>query len=114
MTTLYWCKVFKAPTLNSKHHIIGFEPLIGEHYSSMVHHIVMHECELDDDEDLAIWEQFAKEDGKLCHSNRATLWDKCLTPLVSWAIGSKGKINLKVEIYIKVKHFLRLALAYKI
>ncbi|CAH1109625.1 unnamed protein product [Psylliodes chrysocephalus] len=91
MTTLYWCKVFKAPTLNSKHHIIGFEPLIGEHYSSMVHHIVMHECELDDDEDLAIWEQFAKEDGKLCHSNRATLWDKCLTPLVSWAIGSKGE-----------------------
>ncbi|KAJ8944429.1 hypothetical protein NQ318_002125 [Aromia moschata] len=24
MDTMYWCKVFKAPTLNEKHHIVGF------------------------------------------------------------------------------------------
>ncbi|CAG9862750.1 unnamed protein product [Phyllotreta striolata] len=91
MTTTYWCKVFKAPTLNSKHHITGFEPVIGERHSSMVHHMVMHECQLDDGDDLSLWEAFAKEDGKLCYSNVPNVWDKCLTPLVAWAIGSKGE-----------------------
>ncbi|CAG9832084.1 unnamed protein product [Diabrotica balteata] len=91
VSTMYWCKVFKAPTLNSKHHIVGFEPIIGDKHSNLVHHMVMHECELDVNEDVAIWEQFSKEKGKPCYSNTASLWDKCLTPLVAWAIGSKGE-----------------------
>lgn len=28
MDTLYWCKIIKAPSLNEKHHIIGYEALL--------------------------------------------------------------------------------------
>ncbi|KAG5898697.1 hypothetical protein JTB14_030647 [Gonioctena quinquepunctata] len=91
MTTMYWCKIFKAPALNNKHHIVGFEPLIGRDHSNMVHHMIMHECELDSTDDLAVWEAFSKENGRLCYANMPPLWDKCLTPLVAWAVGSKGE-----------------------
>ncbi|XP_074030668.1 MOXD1 homolog 1 isoform X1 [Leptinotarsa decemlineata] len=91
MTTMYWCKIFKAPTLNNKHHIVGFEPLIGRNHSGMVHHMIMHECDLDDSDDVAVWDAFSKEGGRLCYANMPPLWDKCLTPLVAWAVGSKGE-----------------------
>ncbi|XP_056643238.1 MOXD1 homolog 1 [Diorhabda sublineata] len=89
--TLYWCKIFKAPALNSKHHIVGFEPNIGKNHSKMIHHMVMHECELDEEEDIELWETFSRDKGKSCYSNIPSLWDKCLTPLVAWAVGSKGE-----------------------
>lgn len=28
MDTLYWCKIIKAPVLQEKHHIIGYEALL--------------------------------------------------------------------------------------
>lgn len=28
MDTLYWCKIIKAPVLQDKHHIIGYEALL--------------------------------------------------------------------------------------
>lgn len=28
MDTLYWCKIFKAPILQDKHHIVGYEALL--------------------------------------------------------------------------------------
>lgn len=28
MDTLYWCKIVSSPILTSKHHIIGYEPLL--------------------------------------------------------------------------------------
>ncbi|XP_018561824.1 MOXD1 homolog 1 [Anoplophora glabripennis] len=91
MNTMYWCKVFKAPTLNDKHHIIGFEPIIGPKHSTMVHHMIVHECELDKTANPLIWDNFAKDDGRLCYSDMPTEWEKCLTPLVTWAVGSKGE-----------------------
>lgn len=34
MDTLYWCKILKAPVLQDKHHIIGYEALLTkERYS---------------------------------------------------------------------------------
>lgn len=30
MDTLYWCKIFKAPTLHEKHHIIGYEAILSK------------------------------------------------------------------------------------
>ncbi|XP_060522348.1 MOXD1 homolog 1 [Cylas formicarius] len=91
MDTVYWCKVFKTPTFNEKHHITGFEPIIGKNHESMVHHMIMHECELDDYTNFHLWDGFAKQDGQLCYSNMPVEWEKCLTPLVAWAIGSKGE-----------------------
>ncbi|KAH1015716.1 hypothetical protein HUJ04_007058 [Dendroctonus ponderosae] len=91
MDTIYWCKVFKAPTFNDKHHITGFEPIIGENHTSMLHHMIMHECELGEGANMMIWEKFANEEGRLCYSNMPLEWEKCLTPLIAWAIGSKGE-----------------------
>ncbi|XP_064213511.1 MOXD1 homolog 1 [Tribolium castaneum] len=91
MNTVYWCKIFKAPTLQHKHHIVGYEPLIGPNHTTFVHHMILHECELDG-EDVHKWERFSKENGRLCYGpNMAPEWEKCLTPLVAWAIGSKGE-----------------------
>lgn len=28
MDTLYWCKIFRAPILQDKHHIVGYEALL--------------------------------------------------------------------------------------
>ncbi|RZC38667.1 MOXD1 -like 1 [Asbolus verrucosus] len=92
MNTIYWCKVFKAPTLRQKHHIVGYEPLIGANHSSFVHHMILHECELDARDDLSKWDRFSKENGRLCYGpNMVQEWEKCLPPLVAWAIGSKGE-----------------------
>lgn len=96
MNTIYWCKVFKGPVLNSKQHITGFEPLIGDNHENMVHHMIMHECELDyNSEDFEKWDMFSKEKGRSCNNAQLpTLWEKCLTPLVAWGVGSKGtKLN---------------------
>ncbi|KAJ8981753.1 hypothetical protein NQ317_004933, partial [Molorchus minor] len=91
MDTMYWCKVFKAPTLNEKHHIVGFEPVIGYKHSLMVHHMIMHECELGKNGNTPMWDNFAKEPGRLCYSDMPIEWEKCLTPIVAWAVGSKGE-----------------------
>ncbi|XP_050299023.1 MOXD1 homolog 1 [Anthonomus grandis grandis] len=91
MDTIYWCKVFKAPTFNEKHHITGYEPIIGKNHSDMVHHMIMHECELDEGANLAVWEGFAKGEGRSCYNNMPVEWEKCLTPLIAWGIGSRGE-----------------------
>ncbi|XP_066153035.1 MOXD1 homolog 1 [Euwallacea fornicatus] len=113
--TVYWCKVFKAPTFNEKHHITGFEPIVGTNHSNMVHHMIMHECELGEGANMDIWEKFAKDEGQLCYSDMPMEWEKCLTPLVAWAIGSKGEnfplhvglplAEKKVSFYMLEMHF---------
>lgn len=30
MDTLYWCKIFRAPILQDKHHIVGYEALLSK------------------------------------------------------------------------------------
>ncbi|VEN34259.1 unnamed protein product [Callosobruchus maculatus] len=92
--TSYWCKVFKAPTLARKHHIVGFEPILPDKRSSgayAAHHMIVHECQLDDDEDIMAWEEYANEKGRQCFVDMPAKWERCLTPLVAWAIGSKGE-----------------------
>ncbi|XP_044759194.1 MOXD1 homolog 1 [Coccinella septempunctata] len=92
MNTIYWCKVFKAPQLDSKHHIIGYEPLIGPNHTNFVHHMIVHECQLGPNGNNQRWEAFAQQTGQLCYGQHMPLeWDKCLTPLVAWAIGAKGE-----------------------
>ncbi|XP_017770957.1 PREDICTED: MOXD1 homolog 1 [Nicrophorus vespilloides] len=92
MNTMYWCKIFKAPTLNQKHHIIGYEPIIGANHSSYVHHMLLHECPVDPRE-LRKWEAYSREDGKACYSPEMPVgWEKCLSTVVAWAVGSKGEI----------------------
>lgn len=99
MNTIYWCKVFKGPILNSKQHIIGFEPIIGSNHENMVHHMIIHECELDyRKDDMEKWESYSKEKGRFCYNDMPSQWEKCLTPLVAWGIGSKGKYTMSIDI----------------
>lgn len=92
--TTYWCKIFKAPALQSKHHVIGYEPLIGRNHTAFVHHMLLHECEIQHDvPHIKKWEEFVKEPGRPCYTPEMPQeWEKCLTPLVAWAVGSKGEL----------------------
>ncbi|KAF2880698.1 hypothetical protein ILUMI_25476, partial [Ignelater luminosus] len=91
--TTYWCKIFKAPVLQQKHHIVGYEPLIGPNHTSFVHHMLLHECEIPYNmPSIRKWEEFTKENGRPCYSPEMPIeWEKCLTPLVAWAVGSRGE-----------------------
>ncbi|KAF5296520.1 hypothetical protein FQR65_LT01510 [Abscondita terminalis] len=91
--TTYWCKIFKAPVLQQKHHIIGYEPLIGSNHTSFIHHMILHECEIQYNvPNIKKWEEYVKDSGRPCYGPEMPMdWEVCLTPLVAWAIGSKGE-----------------------
>lgn len=102
MATLFWCKVFKAPDLPSKHHIIGYEPLIDsrpirngrpvqeKNSLSPVHHMVLYECA--EDHDKRQWNEWAESDNDgFFGPSRPGELATCVTPIAAWAMGSKGK-----------------------
>ena len=103
MATLFWCKVFKAPDLPGKHHIIGYEPLIDsrpikdgkpvqeKNSLSPVHHMVLYECA--EDHDKRQWNEWAQNsnDG-FFGPNRPAELATCVTPIAAWAMGSKGQL----------------------
>ncbi|KAI5638046.1 DOMON domain-containing protein [Phthorimaea operculella] len=100
MATLFWCKIFKAPELSQKHHIVGYQPLIDsrpirngrpvleKNSQSPVHHMVLYECA--EDPDKGLWNEWAKGDG-VFGPNKPSEWAACVTPIAAWAIGSKGE-----------------------
>ncbi|KAL0821651.1 hypothetical protein ABMA28_005092 [Loxostege sticticalis] len=100
MATLFWCKIFKAPDLPKKHHIVGYQPIIDSRpiknkvpvvekdSLSPVHHMVLYECAEDPDKQL--WNDWAEGDG-FFGPNRPSQWATCVTPIAAWAIGSKGE-----------------------
>lgn len=92
MNTIYWCKIFKSPNLSRKHHVIGYEPILGANHTSLVHHMLLHECKLDANVDVRKWEKYASENGRACYSDTPIEWERCLTPIVAWAVGSEGKV----------------------
>ncbi|PSN48351.1 MOXD1 1 protein [Blattella germanica] len=72
MDTLYWCKIFKVPAMNRKHHMIGYEPVLQPGNERYVHHMLLYEC--------VAPHQFTSSDAifqkyelpvtpQLCHSN---------------------------------------------
>lgn len=98
--TIYWCKIFKAPNLDQKHHIIGFEPILTKDIltkKSTVHHMTLFECSEPSFEkntkDLDLW---TKSKGVVCNSNDSNIfsaynWDSCITPVASWGIGGSSQ-----------------------
>lgn len=91
MNTVYWCKIFKAPTLNKKHHIIGYEPLIGANHTNFVHHMLLRECDLSGVGDIKRWDTFAKEKGTACYDDFVPAgWERCLTTMLAYGVGAKG------------------------
>ncbi|XP_013180153.1 PREDICTED: MOXD1 homolog 1-like [Papilio xuthus] len=100
MATLFWCKIFKAPELSKKHHMVGYEPIIDsrpikngrpmleKNSLSPVHHMVLYEC-AEDPDDYA-WNEWSKGDGYY-GPNKPSEWAICATPVAAWAMGSKGE-----------------------
>ncbi|XP_026495607.2 MOXD1 homolog 1-like [Vanessa tameamea] len=100
MATLFWCKVFKAPELTKKHHIVGYQPLIDsrpirngkpvqeKNSLSPVHHMVLYECA--EDHDKRQWNEWSESSGFFGPARPGEL-ATCVTPIAAWAMGSKGE-----------------------
>lgn len=88
MDTVYWCKIFKAPSLNKKHHMIGYTPLVEKANEALVHHVILYECA----STLPILGHHARIAGAHCYSpTMPREWESCLQPVLAWARGSKGE-----------------------
>ncbi|XP_050426603.1 MOXD1 homolog 1-like [Adelges cooleyi] len=100
--TLYWCKIFRAPNITSKNHIVGFVPLLNPDTRSLIHHMILYEC--DDGPDTM--ERYVTLKGEQCYGNNMPDdWNKCVSPVVTWAMGSDGQFLPKhIGVPIKDRH----------
>ena len=98
--THYWCKIYRAPDLDRKHHMIAIEPLIQPGHESYVHHMVLYECHIPEDvvdaagATTADWfQRHVNKEGQPCYSpNMPAEWSFCLaTNAWAWAVGSEGE-----------------------
>ncbi|XP_058803916.1 MOXD1 homolog 1 [Phymastichus coffea] len=86
--TIYWCKIFRAPKLNRKHHMIGYSPIIEKANEALVHHVILYECSSTN----SILAEHARLAGAHCYSpTMPKEWDSCLQPVLAWARGSRGE-----------------------
>ncbi|XP_077992068.1 DBH-like monooxygenase protein 1 homolog [Glandiceps talaboti] len=82
--TTYWCQGFNMPTLESKHHMIKYEPVIQAGHEALVHHILIYQCHHEVHED---YDGFGHE----CYSpNMPDNLTDCATVFISWAIGGEA------------------------
>ncbi|XP_077992069.1 DBH-like monooxygenase protein 1 homolog [Glandiceps talaboti] len=82
--TTYWCQAFKMPKLNSKHHMIKYEPVVQPGHEALVHHILIYQCHHKVDDDLHGY-------GHECYSpNMAGNLTECTSVIISWAIGGEA------------------------
>ncbi|KAG7210089.1 hypothetical protein KM043_011660 [Ampulex compressa] len=88
MDTVYWCKIFKAPPLKEKYHMIGYTPLVEKANEDLVHHVILYECA----STAPILGEHARIVGAPCYSpTMPREWESCLQPVLAWARGSKGE-----------------------
>lgn len=89
MASIFWCKIFKVPNLNGKHHIVGYRPM-GK--SGAARHAVLYECAAEVGVD-GQWDRWASSDGFFA-ADMPREWSYCISPVAAWAIGSKGSNKL--------------------
>ncbi|XP_042238957.1 uncharacterized protein LOC121877254 isoform X2 [Homarus americanus] len=91
LKTLYWCKIFKIPSLTRKNQVIGYVPVIEERNLAHVHHILLYECHLPDSG--RHYEKWLDIDGRQCYGpNMPVSWTYCSSTFVAWGIGGEGQI----------------------
>ncbi|XP_063244204.1 MOXD1 homolog 1-like [Bacillus rossius redtenbacheri] len=91
MDTLYWCKIFKAPQLQGKHHMVGYEPVLQSGSAGLVHHMLLYQC-VATQQSATILDSHVLHPGAACYSaDMPAAWEQCLTPVVAWAVGSQGE-----------------------
>ncbi|XP_026773251.3 DBH-like monooxygenase protein 1 homolog [Pangasianodon hypophthalmus] len=82
--TTYWCQMYKIPDVKKKHHVIKIEPLIQKGHESLIHHILLYQCDSNlNESELEI--------GHECfHPNMPDSFVTCQTVIFAWAIGGEG------------------------
>ncbi|KAK7072077.1 DBH-like monooxygenase protein 1 [Halocaridina rubra] len=89
LDTMYWCQIYKFPDLKSKHHMLGYVPVIQEGHQEQVHHIILNECHLNDSS--FHYEQWLEAGGRQCFlPNMPLSWNFCKHSIIAWAVGSDG------------------------
>ena len=95
-------RIYRAPDLDRKHHMVALEPIIQPGNEPYVHHIVLYECHIpahtaDDTAagaTTADWfQRHVDQPGQPCYSpNMPAEWSFCLaTNAWAWAVGSDGE-----------------------
>nr|CAD7415206.1 unnamed protein product [Timema cristinae] len=71
---------------------LQYEPLIQRGNEGFVHHMLLYEC-VEAPESTILFESYVSHRGTACYGpNMPAIWEKCLTPVLAWAIGSQGEM----------------------
>ncbi|CAL8128851.1 unnamed protein product [Orchesella dallaii] len=92
--TTYWCNFHKVPT-NSKHHIIGFNPIFPSEQSQRhIHHFLLFRCVAPEGiEPEALFEGQSQTGGRECYVQvevNTLEYKYCKEIVYAWAVGGKG------------------------
>ncbi|XP_054712573.1 DBH-like monooxygenase protein 1 isoform X2 [Uloborus diversus] len=83
--SVYWCKIYKSPELDAKHHIVLVEPLIEPSNEEFVHHVLVYECVGGTSDEF---ESLVSEPGHICyHPNMPDSMRKCDGVFLAWGVG---------------------------
>ncbi|CAG0900730.1 unnamed protein product [Darwinula stevensoni] len=77
MDTTYWCKIHKAPVLDTTHHVIGYKPHVKPGNERYVHHLQFFGCNVAKEQE-AMFDSWAEQEGVVCDGPDHPLeWRKC-------------------------------------
>ncbi|XP_067141855.1 DBH-like monooxygenase protein 1 [Centruroides vittatus] len=83
--TEYYCKFFRVPKLNRKHHIIHFSTVIEPGNEKFVHHMILYECTGVETEKIA---PYLNEEYTECYTkDNLPKFPFCFTLTYGWAVG---------------------------
>ncbi|XP_043238916.1 DBH-like monooxygenase protein 1 homolog [Amphibalanus amphitrite] len=88
-STVYWCRVVRAPQLTTKHHVIKYRPLIQPGSERIVHHMLVYQCSGHDFSDLAVHAD-GGGGGYRCYSaNMPPAARGCRGAIAGWGVGGE-------------------------
>lgn len=82
---LLWCRVLRMPSINHKHHVVKYEPVIQPGSHEYLHHMTLYECR----GDQAELESAAETSGSVCYVPDKPAF-QCNTIAATWSLGSEG------------------------
>ncbi|XP_020297995.1 MOXD1 homolog 2 [Pseudomyrmex gracilis] len=84
--TLLWCRVLEMPSINHKHHVVKYEPVIQPGSHQYLHHMTLYECR----GDQTALESAAETTGSVCYDDSDKPAFQCNTIAATWSLGSEG------------------------
>ncbi|EFN82597.1 MOXD1-like protein 2 [Harpegnathos saltator] len=83
--TLLWCRVLKMPSIDRKHHVVKYEPVIQPGSHQYLHHMTLYECRGNQTQ----LEAAAQTNGDVCNAPDKPAY-QCNTIAATWSLGSEG------------------------